>query len=76
MQEVTYYSGAKDELNLGKWHWVKEKPPKDAPVCGWDHSKCPDEGIGNSISIDCKVSLSGSMHFGGGWDTGWISYSG
>ena len=41
--EVAYYSGASNELKqITDFHWVNGKPPKDHPVCGWDHSKCPE----------------------------------
>ncbi|KAI6203554.1 Guanylate cyclase [Aphelenchoides besseyi] len=39
--EVAYYSGASNELKqMTDFHWVGGKPPKDSPVCGYDHSKC------------------------------------
>uniref|UniRef100_A0A183CJY2 LRRNT_2 domain-containing protein n=1 Tax=Globodera pallida TaxID=36090 RepID=A0A183CJY2_GLOPA len=42
-QEVAYYSGASNKLNqMANFHWVGGKPPRDSPVCGWDHSKCPE----------------------------------
>ncbi|KAK6105631.1 Adenylate and Guanylate cyclase catalytic domain family protein [Brugia pahangi] len=41
--EVAYYSGASNELKqVTEFHWVGGKPPKDSPICGWDHSKCPE----------------------------------
>ncbi|KAI6229014.1 Guanylate cyclase [Aphelenchoides fujianensis] len=41
--EVAYYSGASNELKqMTDFHWVNGKPPKDSPVCGFDHSKCPE----------------------------------
>lgn len=41
--EVAYYSGAQNQLKkIMDFHWVKGVPPKDFPVCGWDHSKCPE----------------------------------
>ncbi|KAK0422575.1 hypothetical protein QR680_007644 [Steinernema hermaphroditum] len=41
--EVAYYSGASNELKqVAEFHWVNGKPPPDSPICGWDHSKCPD----------------------------------
>lgn len=27
---------------MSPFHWVGEKPPQDSPICGWDHSKCPE----------------------------------
>ncbi|KHN79068.1 Atrial natriuretic peptide receptor 1 [Toxocara canis] len=41
--EVAYYSGASNELKqVSEFHWVGGSPPKDSPICGWDHSKCPE----------------------------------
>ncbi|VDK64773.1 unnamed protein product [Onchocerca ochengi] len=41
--EVAYYSGASNELKqVTEFHWVGGSPPKDSPICGWDHSKCPE----------------------------------
>uniref|UniRef100_A0AC35FUX4 Guanylate cyclase n=1 Tax=Panagrolaimus sp. PS1159 TaxID=55785 RepID=A0AC35FUX4_9BILA len=41
--EVAYYSGAQNALRqVSDFHWVKGSPPKDSPICGWDHSKCPE----------------------------------
>jgi len=41
--EVAYYSGASNELKqMTNFHWVGDVPPKDTPICGWDHSKCPE----------------------------------
>ncbi|KAI3421126.1 hypothetical protein GPALN_014754 [Globodera pallida] len=41
--EVAYYSGASNKLKqMTNFHWVGGKPPRDSPVCGWDHSKCPE----------------------------------
>ncbi|VDM14099.1 unnamed protein product [Wuchereria bancrofti] len=41
--EVAYYSGASNELKqVTEFHWVGGRPPKDSPICGWDHSKCPE----------------------------------
>ncbi|MFH4977786.1 hypothetical protein AB6A40_004495 [Gnathostoma spinigerum] len=41
--EVAYYSGASNELKqVTEFHWVGGKPPRDSPICGWDHSKCPE----------------------------------
>ncbi|VDK53509.1 unnamed protein product [Gongylonema pulchrum] len=41
--EVAYYSGASNELKqVAEFHWVGGSPPKDSPICGWDHSKCPE----------------------------------
>lgn len=43
--EVAYYSGAQNALRqMTDFHWVGGSPPKDSPICGWDHSKC-DTGI-------------------------------
>uniref|UniRef100_A0A7E4W5X2 guanylate cyclase n=1 Tax=Panagrellus redivivus TaxID=6233 RepID=A0A7E4W5X2_PANRE len=39
--EVAYYSGANNQLHqMSDFHWVGGQPPKDQPICGWDHSKC------------------------------------
>ena len=41
--EVAYYSGAQNALRqVSQFHWVKGAPPRDSPICGWDHSKCPE----------------------------------
>ncbi|EJD74806.1 RGC/RGC protein kinase [Loa loa] len=41
--EVAYYSGASNELKqVAEFHWVGGSPPRDSPICGWDHSKCPE----------------------------------
>ncbi|TKR95255.1 hypothetical protein L596_009448 [Steinernema carpocapsae] len=41
--EVAYYSGASNELKqVAQFHWVNGKPPQDSPICGWNHSKCPE----------------------------------
>ncbi|CAG9538623.1 unnamed protein product [Cercopithifilaria johnstoni] len=41
--EVAYYSGASNELKqVAEFHWVGGSPPKDSPICGWNHSKCPE----------------------------------
>lgn len=43
LQEVAYYSGALNELKqVTAFHWINGKPPKDSPICGYDHSKCPE----------------------------------
>lgn len=40
---MAYYSGASNELKqMTSFHWVGGQPPKDSPICGWDHSKCPE----------------------------------
>ncbi|MCP9264121.1 Guanylate cyclase [Dirofilaria immitis] len=67
--EVAYYSGASNELKqVAEFHWVGGRPPRDSPICGWDHSKCP-EGYpfyvyllsGSTIFI--LILMSGFIHF-------------
>lgn len=63
--EVAYYSGSSNELKqMGPFHWVGGKPPKDSPICGYDHSKCPEGYPLHVYALGCAAILIILLAFG------------
>ncbi|KAI6182296.1 Guanylate cyclase [Aphelenchoides bicaudatus] len=63
--EVAYYSGSTNELKqMSTFHWVGNKPPKDTPICGYDHSKCPEGYPLHVYALGCAAILIILLAFG------------